>query len=300
LNKKHQSWWLAPLAVSLLFDIVVGIHAWTIYGREYVPASLLLAIAAGVIGTALGFLFGIPRALSAGELATAGASGRLVRQRYAINTNLEQISDWLTKAILAITLLEVRQIRSLAGQSAELLAPLATGRSDEGAKGFVIVVGTTFILTGFLGAYLWTRVYLTKEFRRSDDEALESPEYFEGLMNACLYVLPNGYMRTVQIAEEYTAIYGDNLTGRMCLYLACAHAQSYSSLLNRSGADQDLQSEKTKVLKYAELAMRLEPGNRGLIRQLWKPGENDDPAGDFVVFKGDPEFCALMKQFISE
>jgi hypothetical protein len=75
--------------------------------------SLLLAGASTFVGGLLGFLFGIPRTLQQEganapvEANAAAASGSAAsRIEYRINTNLEQISDWLTKdsGLVAFTL----------------------------------------------------------------------------------------------------------------------------------------------------------------------------------------------------
>lgn len=294
------SWWWAPLVVASVFDIMVAIYSWSAFGAAYVPAGVLLAFCFGVVGTFFGFLFGIPRALSSGGNGLQGTStARLARQRYATNTNLEQISDWLTKAILAIALVELKDIASLAVRGADLIAPFVSSGGGRDARAFVLVAGCLLLITGFLGGYLWTRVFLTREFRRSEDEALETPEYYEGLMHAYLYRTPGGYLRTLEIAQEYQETYDGNLTGRMYLYLACAQAQRFANLSNEVGeeAKRKASEARAETLRYAELAMKLESENKGLIRLLWRPGPQDDHNGDFVIFKDDPEFQQLMEKY---
>lgn len=300
--RADDAYWLAPLVISAVFDIVLVIHSCAVYGPSYAPAGLLLAICSGIIGTFFGFLFGIPRSLAAGDGGSSGGSPRSSRQRYATNTNLEQISDWLTKAILTMSLVGATSIWRGSQDAANIIAPLVAPAGEASAVAFVLVVWYLFLVNGFLGGYLWTRVALTQDFRESEDEALQTPEYYEGLMHAYLYRTPNGYQRTLEIAEEYRVEYDDSLTGRMCLYLACAHAQQYTALTNRTGeeAKRDAATAKTKVLQNAELSMKMERENIGLIKQLWAPGPNDDPNGDFVIFKEDAEFKALMRQYVKE
>jgi hypothetical protein len=48
----------------------------------------------------------------------------------------------------------------------------------------------------------------------------------------------------------------------------------------------------------AEAAMKLEPENKGLIYNLWRPGLNDDPNGDFTIFRNDKEFQELMTRYV--
>lgn len=298
--KADDAYWLAPLVISAVFDIVVVIHSCAAYGPSYAPAGLLLAICSGIVGTFFGFLFGIPRSLAASDVGSSGGPARSSRRKYATNTNLEQISDWLTKAILTMSLVGATSIWEGSQNAAKVIAPLVAPAGAGSATAFVLIVWYLFLVNGFLGGYLWTRVALTQDFRESEDDALQTPEYYEGLMHAYLYRTPNGYQRTLEIAEEYKTEYGDSLTGRMCLYLACAHAQQYTALSNRTGeeAKRDAATAKAKVLQNAELSMKMERENIGLIKQLWTPGPNDDPNGDFVIFKEDAEFKALMQQHV--
>jgi hypothetical protein len=76
----------------------------------------IVALAALMIGGFGGFLFGIPRRLQeAAPSVQPPASGTPLskgaeRSLYAGNTNLEQISDWLTKIIVGIGLVEATKI----------------------------------------------------------------------------------------------------------------------------------------------------------------------------------------------
>lgn len=65
--------------------------------------GLLLALASVMVGVLVGFLFGIPRALQ--NAGTGGAEAGW--GRYSTNTNLEQISDWLTKILVGVGLVEL-------------------------------------------------------------------------------------------------------------------------------------------------------------------------------------------------
>src|SRR5215831_2761083 len=74
-------------------------------------ASLALGIGAVVLGALLGFVFGIPRTLQH-DIAPSPNPGIAEQDQiaYQINTNLEQISDWLTKIIIGVGLIELGNI----------------------------------------------------------------------------------------------------------------------------------------------------------------------------------------------
>ncbi len=80
-----------------------------------------------------------------------------------MNTNLEQISDWLTKIIVGIGLVE---LRNLPGFVTKVAGYISAGSVDHsGSKALAVATLIYFAVTGFLGAYLLTRTYLTSVFR---------------------------------------------------------------------------------------------------------------------------------------
>ncbi|MBW8807540.1 MAG: hypothetical protein JF591_01650 [Lysobacter sp.] len=88
---------------------------------QYVVGAVLGAVLAALLaGATLGFLFGIPRALTVAMPGTDGHAGGGNGGGFTHNTNLEQISDWLTKI----------------------------------GAGFVLLASLLF---GFIGFYIWTR-----------------------------------------------------------------------------------------------------------------------------------------------
>jgi hypothetical protein len=157
----HASWIVPLVAVLLLI----------IYAAQYdvkkfasvVSVSLLTGLAALVAGALLGFLFGIPRALQRQEGAT-DEEGRAAR--YAVNTNLEQISDWLTKILVGLGLIQLGRIGAQFSRlSAVVGANIGVGASGAFIAGADIVF---FSIWGFLIGYLLTRTYLTAAFRAFD------------------------------------------------------------------------------------------------------------------------------------
>ena len=84
---------LAALVVAPLLGVVfhsIDRHSLSIFG-----VALVLAWGAFSLGGVLGFLFGIPRTSEA-------AATRGVELQHLPNTNLEQISDWLTKVLIGV------------------------------------------------------------------------------------------------------------------------------------------------------------------------------------------------------
>jgi hypothetical protein len=124
-------------------------------------------IASFMIGGLAGVLFGIPRyaASSTDKQATQPHA-----VRYQGNTNLEQVSDWLTKIIIGVTLTEFRSIaRDVVSVSNSLAASFSGVTNIEGrveAMSLLLLAA----ISGFLFFYLWARVYLPKMFRDSETD----------------------------------------------------------------------------------------------------------------------------------
>jgi hypothetical protein len=104
------------LAIGAAGMIFAGLAAWAdqggAAGLRVLALSLLFGAACMVSGWLLGLLFGVPRTLArpggnpplqAG--AAPGAADAAAASR--VNTNLEDISDWLTKTIVGVGLTQL-------------------------------------------------------------------------------------------------------------------------------------------------------------------------------------------------
>jgi hypothetical protein len=123
--------------------------------------GVLIACASFLIGVLLGFIFGIPRALQGQSQNQADAG-----PTYQVNTNLEQISDWLTKIIVGVSLVELGKVPELFKRLGAYLS-VCLGELCKSPSVAVVVV-VLFVVLGFLAGYLLTRLYLTGAFRRAE------------------------------------------------------------------------------------------------------------------------------------
>lgn len=162
--------------------------------------AMLCSSAASFVGGLIGFLFGIPRSDPIGQRpgrpvgiaerdteATGGAgsqpqesveatsevaaaSGRDAGQGGGLhrNTNLENVSDALTKGLLAIGASQLFRldgwVREMAATLGPSLGPGSTGKT------VALTVLTYGAIAGFLFGYLATRIYLTGVFERNDPQ----------------------------------------------------------------------------------------------------------------------------------
>jgi hypothetical protein len=114
--------------------------------------TLLSALMCLSVGAILGLMFGIPRYSKLSEVDNAVAP----------NNNLEQISDWLTKMIVGISLVQfdviVAKTKVLALQITTAMSGCDGNCGGNYAMGLAVV--GFFSASGFLMMYLWARVYL--------------------------------------------------------------------------------------------------------------------------------------------
>jgi hypothetical protein len=135
--------------------------------------ALIVAVCAFAIGASLGFLFGVPT-----YLARSNEANPADKASYQPNTNLTQVSDWLTKIIIGVSLVQFGQLTKSIGDLGDSLAPSLGGGDTGKSFGIAVVVG--FFVIGFLAGYLYTRLRLQWAFAHADRGA------FEGLVDAKL------------------------------------------------------------------------------------------------------------------
>ncbi|MHC1562527.1 hypothetical protein ACR9E3_26490 [Actinomycetospora sp. C-140] len=135
---------------------------------QFVWARIGLAIvgafAACAIGAVVGFLFGVPK--SRGE---AGGYRTTSDGSYKPNTNLEQVSDWLTKIIVGVGLVQIRQIVGAVSYVGDRFGAAIGDLSGLPGSGSIFAVS---LLLGcaaitFLLMYMWTCTRLYEVFTRN-------------------------------------------------------------------------------------------------------------------------------------
>src|SRR6266513_301639 len=162
--------------------VVMGLGLILILAFSYQTTSALgvasvacMFAAASMLGGGLfGFIFGIPRTLQQQKDGEETVSGKQTAEgrpsTYAPNTNLEQISDWLTKILVGVGLIQVTKLRQFLGDIGTSLAPGFGG--GQTGRAFALATLLSYILLGFLVGYLWTRLYFAGALRAADVEAL--------------------------------------------------------------------------------------------------------------------------------
>jgi hypothetical protein len=172
-EKTPKKWWqldfgqtgTVPFIIAGFVGLVaLGIYAnkapngWTVFG-----AGLMFAIAAGAVGGFFGFLFGVPRTVTPETAPPTSSTVLIIRP----STNLEQISDWLTKILVGATLVQLGTIGSGAAKLFRAVAPALGNQAHSAA--FAGALFVYFAVLGFPFGWLRARLLLGQLMRKADE-----------------------------------------------------------------------------------------------------------------------------------
>lgn len=186
-----------PVSIVLLAIFLLGTAAVIIggigTGGYKISAALIWGFGFCVSGMLLGFLFAIPRVLPAGTVvappvkqgadasappAQAAVVNAPSNGQSEINSNLVEVSDWLTKIIVGVGLVELKNLPMAAESVAIFVAPslgYATGKGAPVVGGIMLF----FSVHGFLIGYLLTRIYLAMILKWADNQVISQRPKFE-------------------------------------------------------------------------------------------------------------------------
>ena len=188
--------WL--LVCLILLHVLVGLGALLWQAGRAWPIAMLWAGACGIVGATIGFLFGIPRTLQGDQPTGRGTvvqSKRVAEAEHGpeeantqdhlierlqptasasntedyqlrVNTNLEQISDWLTKILVGVGLTQLNQVTPRLMMAADFIAKGLGDNQSQRTLALALLI--YFPVLGFISGYLCTRLFLQPAFRRWD------------------------------------------------------------------------------------------------------------------------------------
>lgn len=171
------------LSIFLIGFIVIVIYAIGIGWQDFISTigiAFSIALASAMVGAFLGFIFGIPRTNDKKDRDDSNeqnnndsnrSSGKTVQPFFEHNKNLEEISDWITKIIVGVSLIELKTIQVYIVKIANKLAE-GLG-SHQSSFVFSISVLAFFFVGGFFLGFLWSRIFLPKIFLSSYIEGLQ-------------------------------------------------------------------------------------------------------------------------------
>lgn len=139
-----------------------------------IGCGLLIAGASLSAGGFLGFIFGIPNLLQ--SQASSGSRSAILKY----NDNLVQISDWLTKIIVGVSLTQIGAIPGKVKSLGECLKWNFGG--DDWGRNASLAVVFYFFLFGFLMIYFWTRTGFTIIMKYVDDDLQQKVDSLEVIL----------------------------------------------------------------------------------------------------------------------
>lgn len=153
---------MAGIMGSLLTSRIAENDYWGFYGL-----ILMVSFAAALCGVFLGLIFGVPRLNDKFKPTDDYDSVN----KYMPNTNLEDMSDWLTKIIVGVSL---TQLASFPGYFVGLADYVLKDAKciDDCNYAHAVVISTViyFLITGFLIGYMYTRLYLPRLLTLMEDK----------------------------------------------------------------------------------------------------------------------------------
>jgi MFS family permease len=160
---------VAAIGMGVVILYAVQYQHWVLQRvASCIGIGLMTAGAAWLTGALLGFIFGVPHT----------RENAPNEDRYRPGTSLEEISDWLTKMIVGVSLTQLSNIPGKLSALATYIAQgmlsnaAGTGYSDlhalEVNRSFVLAVCIYFSVDGFLFGFLWARLYLLRAYRDAD------------------------------------------------------------------------------------------------------------------------------------
>ena len=116
------------------------------------------ALACLAAGSLLGIVFGIPRSASQIHFIRPEDD----RPEFQANTNMEQISDWLTKILVGAGLVDLKELPGAINSAAQYIAPSLAAGTGTSAAALIPIAASLLIyfsVEGFICGYIFTRVY---------------------------------------------------------------------------------------------------------------------------------------------
>jgi uncharacterized membrane protein len=142
------------VATLLLLSNSAGFLAIVIGIPEQRATAYLWAMMCIALGALIGFLFAVPRVNP--EIKT--------NSFLVTNTNIEQVSDWLTKILVGVGLINFKEIGQFLDGLSDKLAPSLGTEAAPVGKPFALSLIVYFFVVGLIQGYLLTRLFLFKQF----------------------------------------------------------------------------------------------------------------------------------------
>lgn len=174
---------------TAVMTIVLFVALLIFFGADRSFVVFTVAIVMGayyIAGCVLGFIFAIPKSFQNNQQVMEPAvdkdgkplnpnSARRDGMRYKDNTSLEEISDWLTKIIIGLSLTQFNHLQDMIDTAARSIqAGLSSALCKDCTKvnlySFSYALIILYSLAGACCGYLWTRIEFPKILKQKDED----------------------------------------------------------------------------------------------------------------------------------
>lgn len=160
--KEAENSLFKALLIGVLIGLV-GIVGFSIsisgIGNRLLFVALLLAIATFMVGFFTGTLFGMPKRNSEND------------SYYTLNNSLVEISDWLTKIIVGLGLVNLKQVPTYLMSLGKFVSE-ASHSTGQSLDVFAMCIVVYFAVLGLYIGYNYMRLVLSQKYKKADDHML--------------------------------------------------------------------------------------------------------------------------------
>lgn len=239
------TWFRAVSGAMAVGFLSIVLYSWTQKSWSRVLAcALLIGLAAALVGALLGFVFGVPKTVA--RAAKAPGDGATP---YEGNTNLEEISDWLTKILVGAGLVELKSVPG----ALDTFGAKFVSNGSLGSFGWVAgpSVAISYSVCGFLLAYLWARIYMINDLNPA-----EVIQVAAAAKNAVIDVdiAENAADKALAVAEGAQLDFGEAVSAADALPKTGASVPSTAATGNDSGASDALVDSAKTVTEALSIA----------------------------------------------
>lgn len=158
----------SPVLIVALVMLAANVAGFaTIAATPWYQAVLQLwAMASLATGALVGFIFGVPK-------WTRPKAKSSARERYEPNTNIEKLSDWLTKILVGVGLVEFHELGPIVNRLSDRMTEGLSLRGgaqrsplEAHALGNAIIV--YFFVAGAIQGFLLTRMFLSRAWQSGE------------------------------------------------------------------------------------------------------------------------------------
>jgi hypothetical protein len=153
--------WSPAISLAAILGFAYATRATDSPFLAILAVGVIAGAAASLVGALVGFLFGLPRTREPTATTEQSQIGM------ATNTNLEEISDWLTKILVGLGLVQLGAFTRHLGDAADSVARGLGG--GDAAETFAVGLIVYSLVDGFLLGYLWTRIVVSYRLREAQE-----------------------------------------------------------------------------------------------------------------------------------